>query len=80
MEISRNVKNKLVDQFTWMQWKCWENEQHSRRKYIEISGIPQSIEQIDLEKIVLNVFEKLDAPVVLQNTEACLRLKSDKLF
>ena len=27
------------------------------------SGIPQSMEQIDLEKIILNVFDKIDAPV-----------------
>ena len=34
-----------------MERKCWENEQYSRKESIEISGIPQSIEQIDLEKI-----------------------------
>ena len=43
---------------------------------IEISGIPQSIEQIDLEMTVLNVFDKIDAPVDPQNVEAYHRLKS----
>ena len=57
--------------------KCWENEQHSRREFIEISGIPQSIEQIDLERTILNVFDKIGAPVDPQNIEACDRLKSD---
>ena len=41
------------------------------------TGIPQTIKQIDLEKIVLIVFDKTDAPVDLQNIEACHRLKSD---
>ena len=41
------------------------------------SAIPQSIEQKDLEKTVLNVFDKTDALVDLQNFEACDRLKSD---
>ena len=77
LEISRNVNNKLVDQVTRLERKCLENEQYSRRECIEISGIPQSIEQIDLERTVLNVFDKIDAPVDPQNIEACHRLKSD---
>lgn len=35
-----------------------------------MSGIPQSIEQKDLEKTVLNVFDKKDALVDLQSFEA----------
>ena len=77
LEISRNVNNKLVDQVTRLERKCWGNEQYSTRECIEISGIPQSIEQIDLERTLLNVFDKIDAPVDPQNIEACHRLKSD---
>ena len=44
LEISRNINNKLVEQVTRLERKCWENEQCSRRECIEISGIPQSIE------------------------------------
>ena len=58
LEISRNINNKLVDQVTRLERKCWENEQYSRRECIEISGIPQSIEQIDLERTVVNVLIK----------------------
>ena len=79
LEISRNVNNKLVDQLIRLERKCWENERHSRKECVEISGIPQSIEQIDLEKTVLNVFDKIDAPVDPQNIEACHRLKSDDM-
>ena len=53
LEISKNV-NKMVDQVTRLERKCWENEQYSSRECIEISGIPQSIKQIDLEKTVSN--------------------------
>ena len=77
LEISRNVNNKLVDQVTTLERKCWENEQYSRRECIEISGIPQSIKQLDLEKTVLHVFDKIDAPVDPQTIEACHRLKTD---
>ena len=58
LEISRNINNKLVEQVTRLERKCWENEQYSRRECIEISGIPQSIEQIDLERTVVNVLIK----------------------
>ena len=54
-----------------------ENEQYSRRECIKISGIPQSIEQLNLEKTVLHVFDKIDVPVDPRNIEACHRLKSD---
>ena len=77
MEIGINVNNKLVDQITRLEQKCQENGQYSRRECIETSGTLQSIEQIDLEKAVVNVFDKIDAPVDQQNIEACHRLKSD---
>ena len=77
MEISRNVNTKLADRVTSLERKCYENEQYSRRECIEISGIPQSVEQTDLEKTILNVSEKVDAAVDPQNIEACHRLKSD---
>ena len=77
LETSRNIDNKLVDQVTRLERKCWKNEHYSRRECIEISGISQSIEQIDLERTLLNVFDKIDAPVDPQYIEACHRLKSD---
>ena len=77
LEISRNINNKLVEQVTRLERKCLENEQYSRRECTEISGIPQSIQQIDLQRTLLNVFDKIDASVELQNIEACHRLKSD---
>ena len=60
-----------------MERKCWENEQYSKTECIEISGIPQSIKQLDLEKAVLHVFDKIDAPVDPQTIETCHRLKTD---
>ena len=77
LEILRNDNNKLVEQVTRLERKCWENKQYSWREYIDISGISQSIEQIDLQKIVLNNLYNIDAPVDSQNVEACHRLKSN---
>ena len=44
---------------------------------IKISEIPQSIEERDLEKTVLDVFDKVDAPADTQNIEACQKLRPD---
>ena len=46
LEISRNVNNKLVNQVTRLERKCWENKQYFRRECMKISGISQSIKQI----------------------------------
>ena len=67
LNISRNVNNKLVDQVARLELKLWENKQYSRMECTEISVIPLS----DREKTVLNVFDKTDAPIDLQNIEAC---------
>ena len=60
-----------------MKRKCWENEQHSKREGIEISGIPESIKPIDLENAVLCVIEKVAASVDPEDIEASYRFKSD---
>ena len=60
-----------------MERKCWQNEHYSRREFIVISGIPHITEQINLEKTVVDVFDKIDAPVDPQNIKLCHRLKSD---
>ena len=73
LEIFRNVNNKLVDQITTLEGNFWENEQYSIRECIEIFGISQRIEQIDLERTVLNFFDKIDVTVDQQNVQACHR-------
>lgn len=69
LDYSRKVNNKLVNHVTNLERKYWENEQDSRREFIEIFRIPETIEQIDLEKTMLNVFQKVNAPVDPQNIE-----------
>ena len=56
--------------------KCWANEQYSRRECLEISGIPESIQDDELEDCVSKIFNECDIPVDPANIEACYRLKS----
>ena len=52
------------------------NEQYSRRKYLEISGIPPSIKDNELETTVLSIPEEINVPVDPRLIENCHRLPS----
>ena len=56
--------------------KCWANKQYSRQECLKISGIPESIQDDDLEDWDLKICNECDTSVGLVNIEACHRLKS----
>lgn len=47
--------SRLVD----METQCWENTHYSRREYIEMVGIPNSVNNNELEDKVLRVFQRI---------------------
>lgn len=49
-------------------------EQYGRRNNIEISGIPDSVEQNSLEKKVVSVFSTIGVDVTSNNIEACRKM------
>ena len=49
LTISQNVKDKLTKQLILLERKCRANEQYFRRACLEISGIPESIQNDGLE-------------------------------
>ena len=55
---TRRVNDNLVKQNRILERKCAANEQYSRRKYLEISGIPDSISNNNLEETVLKIFNE----------------------
>ena len=53
----------------FLEHQCLVNEQDSRHECWEISGIPESVTDKDLESKVLSLFEKVDIevyPVILR--------------
>ena len=52
---TRRVNNNLVKQNRILERKCAANEQYSRRECLEISRIPDSIPNNDLEETVLKI-------------------------
>ena len=61
-----------------MERQCWANNQYSRRECLEISGIPENIENKDLENLTLQIFEKIDISVDPENVEDCHWVKTQR--
>ena len=75
LKVSKSVTEAMKNHIV-LERKCWSNEQYSRHKCLEISGIPSDTEAGKLEEILLKVFEKLDVDVDLKNAEDCHWLKT----
>ena len=67
------LSKRLVD----MEKQCWTNAQYSKRECIEVVGIPDSVQNNELEEKVLNIFKKISSEVSPHDIEACHRLKKD---
>ena len=72
--VTRRVNDNLVKQNRILERKCAANEQYSRRECLEISGIPDSIPNNNLEETVLKIFNETGVTVNSRDVEACHRL------
>ena len=76
LSITKLVNTKLMEKVVSLERQTWSNCQYSRRECLELSGIPETIENKDLEGPVLGIFEKLNVMVDLINAEDCHWIKS----
>ena len=70
--VNEQFKNQIVK----LERRCWSNAQYSKRETLEISGIPENIDDAELEGKVLTVLSKLDVNIDPANVEACHWLMS----
>ena len=49
LSVSKNVNSKLHKQVVVLERQCWRNSQYSRCGCLEITGVPDSINNDDLE-------------------------------
>ena len=61
LAVTKAVNESLRNQILTLERQCWSNAQYSRRKTLEICGIPENIDDGELEGKVLSVLSKLDA-------------------
>ena len=50
IQVSRNVNSKLSGRLVTMERRCYANEHYSRRECLDISGIPASVADKDLDQ------------------------------
>ena len=74
LTISRNVNVKLMERLVVTERKCWANEQYSRRECLEISGIPESVNDNALEDKIQGVLREIDVEVDTENIKLCHHL------
>ena len=73
--ITKQVNTKLCDKMKFLERQCWANKQYSRRECLEISGVPESVTDNDLEGKVLKLLQKIDVEVQPDHIEACNWIK-----
>ena len=74
IQVSRNVNSKLPERLLTMERRCYANEQYSRTECLEISGIPESLADKDLESKVLEILEEIDVRIDPNLVEDCHHL------
>ena len=68
------MRLKIVD----LESKCNSLEQYGRRNNLEISGIPDSVDQTDLENKVVQIFDKIGVDLSNDEIEACHHIGKSK--
>ena len=74
LSVSHHINKVFTERITQLERKCWANEQYSRRECIEISGIPSSVTNEQLEPKVIELLGKIDVSVSSEKIEACHRI------
>ena len=77
LSVSKNVNSKLHERVVALERQCWGNNQYSRRECLEITVVPDSVSNDDLEETAIKIFNRLDVAIDSSNIEDCHWLKSN---
>ena len=73
-----NVVSEMSLKIVDLESKCKLLEQYGRHNNLEISGIPDSFDQTDLEDKVVEIFDKIGVDLSNDEIEACHRIGKSK--
>ena len=71
LSVSKKVNTLLSETLQTMEKQCSANAQYSRRECLEISGIPSSVSDNDLEDVVCKAITKASVEVSDKDIEDC---------
>ena len=73
----KQANSLLLKRLVDMQRQCWANAQYSKRECLEVMGIPDSVQNNELEEKVLTISKRIGSELSPRDIEACRRLKKD---
>ena len=65
--------NSLNERLIALERQCWANAQYLKREYPEITGIPSSVSDKDLEKVEWKAITKAGIDIIVHDIEVCHR-------
>ena len=68
------MNNLLPQRVVDLQRQYWARAQYSRREYLEITGIPRTVDDNFLEEKVIQVFQKIGCNIDFSNIKVCHRI------
>ena len=71
---TRIENNFLDERLITLKRQCWANAQYSRRECLEITGIPSSVSDKDLEEVVCKAITKAGVDITEDDIEDCHRV------
>ena len=72
--VTKRVTSELCKRIVTIERQCWANVQYSRRECLELAGIPQQIDDKNLETKVLSIFHKIGCTIDATFIDDCYRL------
>ena len=74
LSVAKRVNNELTKQIATLERQCWANAQYSRKKCVEVVGIPHQVDDKHLEAKVLSIFQKVGCSIAPESIDDCHRL------
>ena len=74
LSVVKNVNDLLSKRLINMERQCWANAQYTRRECLELVGIPQSVKDDNLEKVVIKVVNKVGVNIAERDVQAVHRI------
>ena len=71
---ARTGNNSLNEILSAQKRQCWANAQYSRREWLEVTGIPSSVSDKDLEEVVCKAITKGGVDIKADDIEDCHRV------
>ena len=74
LSVTKKVNTLLSERLQTIEKQCWKNAQYCRRECLEISGIPSSVSNNDLEDVACKALTKTGVERPEKDIESCHRI------